>query len=82
MSDLVLWVTGAIIVVVFAAVVWLNRRRMKAEVVRMQGGHPEFEALAAELRRSNDLLEKTLGDHETRLRALEREKGSEGSKPS
>ena len=71
MTDLVLWFTGISILLIFAGTIWINRRRMKAEVSRMSGGNPDFQALSAELRRTNDILEKTLGDHETRLKSLE-----------
>ena len=71
MSDIVLWISGGLIFFVFAGTIWLNRRRMKAEVTRMRGGNPDFQALAMELKRTNDILEKTLENQEARLKALE-----------
>lgn len=71
MSDIVLWISGGLIFFVFAGTIWLNRRRMKAEVTRMRGGNPDFQALAMELKRTNDILERTLENQEARLKALE-----------
>jgi len=71
MTDSLPWISGFLILFVFVGVVWINRRRMKSEVARMQGANPDFQALAAELRRTNDILEKTLQTHEARLSRLE-----------
>ena len=71
MSDLALWISGGLILAIFTGVVWINRKRMRGEVSRMRGGNPDFQALATELRRSNDMLEKTLQSHEARLKILE-----------
>jgi len=70
-KEFVPWITGALIIFIFSGVIWFNRRRMRAEVSRMRGGNPDFMALAVELRRSNDILEKTLQNHEARLKTLE-----------
>lgn len=71
MSEYVIWITGALILFIFSGVIWFNRRRMRAEISRMRGGNPDFMALAVELRRSNDILEKTVQSHEARIKALE-----------
>lgn len=71
MTDSLPWISGFLILFVLAGVVWINRRRMKSEVTRMRGSNPDFQALATELRRTNDILEKTLQSHEARLNRLE-----------
>lgn len=73
MTDSLPWISGVLILFVLVGVVWINRRRMKSEVARMRGSNPDFQALATELRRTNDILEKTLQTHEARLNRLETE---------
>ena len=83
MTDYVLWISGFLIVFIFAGVIWFNRKRMRAEVSRSRGGNPDFQVLAAELRRTNDILEKTLLNHEARLKNLEQKSApSENRTPS
>ena len=79
MTDGLLWGSGFLIVVIFAAVIWINRRRMKAEAARMRGDNPEMRALAEELKRGNDLLEQTVRDHEARIRALEMDRKTDAA---
>ncbi|MEM8812749.1 MAG: hypothetical protein AAGF59_09040 [Pseudomonadota bacterium] len=71
MNDMVLWASAALIILAFAGVVWLNRRRMRMDVARTSNSAAEFQSLADELRRTNDILEKTVADHEVRLKRLE-----------
>lgn len=80
MTDSLPWISGVLILFVLVGVVWINRRRMKSEVARMRGSNPDFQALAAELRRTNDILEKTLQTHDARLSRLEAEADSSTTK--
>ncbi|MCB1508665.1 MAG: hypothetical protein KDI98_07970 [Hyphomicrobiaceae bacterium] len=72
MSDLILWGSLVVIIASLAATVVIGRRTLKGPRYRL-GSDPALADLVSELKRSNDLLERTLTDHAFRLARLEAE---------
>lgn len=59
-------------VVIVALVVYFGRQQARNLMVRNKArGDGDMAALAGELRRTNDMLEKVLGEQDARIRALE-----------